>query len=185
MSPGGGGAESRPVLSRVPEWTYHITLLPSSAWWPPWTFLTLARRTNRNPDHTGSGGATLPLHPQDLQPGGGRFAGARGHLLVTRQHQWSPPCLCTHEDPAERKGLQSVLGWAPEARALVMTTLVVHSRLTYRLSFGSLHAGVAPDALGTLSRQKNDSNGNFKAHFIICSLTPTPDCHSAPLRQAA
>lgn len=66
-----------------------------------------------------------------------------------------------------------------------MTTLALHSRLTYRLSFGPFHAGVAPDALGTLSRQKNDSNGNFKAHFIISSLTRTPDCHSAPLRQAA
>lgn len=89
---------------------------------------------------------------------------------MTQQHQWNPPCLCTHGDPGrEKSDSQSRL----DPRGLVMTALAGHSRLTYRLSLGSLHARVAPDALGTLSRQKNDSNGNFKTHFAIPSLTPT------------
>lgn len=87
--------------------------------------------------------------------------------------------------PWEEERVTVSPGLTPEARALVVTALAFHALLTYRLSFGSLHARVAPDALGTLSRQKNDSNGNFKAHFILSSLIPTSDLHNASRRQAA
>jgi hypothetical protein len=57
--------------------THHVTLLPGSAWWPPWTFLTLARR-DKNTICMSSGEAAPPLQLQELQ------LGARGQEQAYR-----------------------------------------------------------------------------------------------------
>lgn len=65
--------------------------------------------------------------------------------------------------------------WTPEAKGLSEQLLQDTRRLTHRLSFGPRHAWVAPGTLGTLSGEKNDSDGSCKARFMIPSLTPSPD----------
>lgn len=107
-------------------------------------------------------------------------------LPVTQRRQWSPPCLCTHEDPGEREGGAGQSRLDPRGQSRLSEQLLQETpKLTYHFSFGSRHAWVAPDTLGTLSRQKKDSVGNIKTHFMIPSLTPTLILHNAPLRQAA
>lgn len=100
--------------------------------------------------------------PQKLHPGeesGRKEVGADSQ--VTRQRRWSPPCLCTPEGPGERRDCGSVLAGPqkPEGWFRQLFLAGQPPRPTHRLSFGSRHAWVAPDALGTLSRQ-NDSDGN-------------------------
>lgn len=110
-TPASGGAESCPVLSRSltgerSRRTHHITLLTSSAWWPPRTFLTLARRTNNKGESKLM--SSPPSQPQQCQPGGS-WGGELRHLPETQQRQQSPPCLCTHEDPGRGRRCGSVL----------------------------------------------------------------------------
>lgn len=71
------------------------------------------------------------------------------------------------------KGCRSVLAELQRPEGGSWKLLYDTPRFTYRLSLGPCHARVAPDALGTLLRQENDSNGNCKAHVIIPCLTPT------------